>query len=150
MQIASLGEARRQGDQGINFCSSMILWLWPGRGGYICWYQSLGYAIIEKIKAPIAIYYHWKIFAMARPRRGVRGGGQAPVHLDEVEMEQGNEETLPPLPPVGGEANEGGAIHTRSYEESRPCVNCVNTYRVPRRDAFDHLICYSFLKSYVR
>ncbi|KAL4384871.1 hypothetical protein GQ457_15G020030 [Hibiscus cannabinus] len=45
---------------------------------------------------------------MARPRRGVRGGGQAPVHLDEVEIEQGNEETLPPLPPVGGEANEGG------------------------------------------
>ncbi|KAL4284466.1 hypothetical protein GQ457_16G018610 [Hibiscus cannabinus] len=35
---------------------------------------------------------------MARPRRGVRGGGQAPVHLDEVEIEQGNEETLPPLP----------------------------------------------------
>ncbi|KAL4312999.1 hypothetical protein GQ457_01G022350 [Hibiscus cannabinus] len=46
---------------------------------------------------------------MARPRRGVRGGGQAPVHLDEVEIKQGNEETLPPLPPVGGEANEGGA-----------------------------------------
>ncbi|KAL4360747.1 hypothetical protein GQ457_04G015530 [Hibiscus cannabinus] len=45
---------------------------------------------------------------MARPRRGVRGGGQALVHLDEVEIEQGNEETLPPLPPVGGEANEGG------------------------------------------
>ncbi|KAK8627916.1 hypothetical protein V6N13_135512 [Hibiscus sabdariffa] len=44
----------------------------------------------------------------ARPRRGVRGGGQAPVHLDEVQMEQGNEETLPPPPPVGGEANEGG------------------------------------------
>ncbi|KAL4325046.1 hypothetical protein GQ457_11G026660 [Hibiscus cannabinus] len=44
---------------------------------------------------------------MARPRRGVRGGGQAPVHLVEVDIEQGNEETLPPLPPVGGEANEG-------------------------------------------
>ncbi|KAL4341167.1 hypothetical protein GQ457_08G032960 [Hibiscus cannabinus] len=44
---------------------------------------------------------------MARPRRGVRGGGQAHVHLDEVEIEQGNEETLPPLPPVGGEAHEG-------------------------------------------
>ncbi|KAK8600946.1 hypothetical protein V6N12_050791 [Hibiscus sabdariffa] len=46
---------------------------------------------------------------MARPRRGVRGGGQAPVCLDEVEIEQGDEETLPPPPPVGGEANEGGA-----------------------------------------
>ncbi|KAK9036796.1 hypothetical protein V6N11_021723 [Hibiscus sabdariffa] len=46
---------------------------------------------------------------MARPRRGVRGGGQAPVHLYEVEMESENEETLPPPPPVGGEANEGGA-----------------------------------------
>ncbi|KAL4342072.1 hypothetical protein GQ457_08G026740 [Hibiscus cannabinus] len=45
---------------------------------------------------------------MARPRRGVRGDGQAPVHLDEVEIEQGNEDTLPLLPPVGGEANEGG------------------------------------------
>ncbi|KAK8510296.1 hypothetical protein V6N12_073367 [Hibiscus sabdariffa] len=46
---------------------------------------------------------------MTRPRRGVRGGGQAPVRLDEVEIEQGDEETLPPPPPVGGEANEGGA-----------------------------------------
>ncbi|KAL4323314.1 hypothetical protein GQ457_11G026620 [Hibiscus cannabinus] len=44
---------------------------------------------------------------MAIPRRGVRGGGQAPVHLVEVDIEQGNEETLHPLPPVGGEANEG-------------------------------------------
>ncbi|KAL4367457.1 hypothetical protein GQ457_05G020480 [Hibiscus cannabinus] len=47
---------------------------------------------------------------MVRPRRSVRGGGQAPVHLDEVEIEDGNEETLPPLPPVGGEANEGAQI----------------------------------------
>ncbi|KAK8519121.1 hypothetical protein V6N12_012348 [Hibiscus sabdariffa] len=31
-----------------------------------------------------------------------------------------------------------------------PCVNCVNTYRVSRRDAFDHLICDGFLKGYVR
>ncbi|KAK9034763.1 hypothetical protein V6N11_076820 [Hibiscus sabdariffa] len=47
---------------------------------------------------------------MARPcRRCVRGGGQAPVHLDEVEIEPENEEILPPPPPVGGEANEGGA-----------------------------------------
>ncbi|KAK8659636.1 hypothetical protein V6N13_029833 [Hibiscus sabdariffa] len=46
---------------------------------------------------------------MARPRRGVRGGGQAPVHLDEVEIEQGNEETFPPPPPVGGGTNEGGS-----------------------------------------
>ncbi|KAL4317996.1 hypothetical protein GQ457_18G011440 [Hibiscus cannabinus] len=37
---------------------------------------------------------------------GTVRGGQAPVHLDEVEIEYGNEETLPPLPPVGGEANE--------------------------------------------
>ncbi|KAK8648814.1 hypothetical protein V6N13_129556 [Hibiscus sabdariffa] len=79
----------------------------PGRGDYICWYQSQVYAItgkVSEIKAPIAIYYHWKI-----PRRGVRGGGQAPMHLNEVEIEQDNEETLPPLPPVGGEANEGSA-----------------------------------------
>ncbi|KAK8979316.1 hypothetical protein V6N11_000466 [Hibiscus sabdariffa] len=45
---------------------------------------------------------------MVRPRRNVRGGGQAPEHLEEVEIEQGNEETLPP-PPVGGEVNVGGA-----------------------------------------
>ncbi|KAK9011310.1 hypothetical protein V6N11_044162 [Hibiscus sabdariffa] len=44
---------------------------------------------------------------MARPRRGVRAGGQAPVHPEDVEVEQG-EETLPP-PLVGGEANVGGA-----------------------------------------
>ncbi|KAK8544911.1 hypothetical protein V6N13_123219 [Hibiscus sabdariffa] len=44
---------------------------WPGRGGYICWYQSLGYVIIGNVS-------------------------------------EGNEETLPPPPPVGGEANEGG------------------------------------------
>ncbi|KAK8636759.1 hypothetical protein V6N13_124497 [Hibiscus sabdariffa] len=31
-----------------------------------------------------------------------------------------------------------------------PCVNCVNTYRVSRRDAFDHLICDGFHKGYVR
>ncbi|KAL4348383.1 hypothetical protein GQ457_17G008250 [Hibiscus cannabinus] len=55
---------------------------------------------------------------MARPRRGVRGGGQAPVHLDEVEMEQGNEETLPPLPPVGGEANEGGVNVMSSFGDT--------------------------------
>ncbi|KAK8595273.1 hypothetical protein V6N13_123153 [Hibiscus sabdariffa] len=35
-------------------------------------------------------------------------GGQAPEHLDEVEIEQGNEETLPPPPPISGEAYEGG------------------------------------------
>ncbi|KAK8990844.1 hypothetical protein V6N11_028802 [Hibiscus sabdariffa] len=50
---------------------------------------------------------------MVRPRGGGRRvgrrGGQAPVHLDDVEMGPGNEETLPPRPPVGGEANEGGA-----------------------------------------
>ncbi|KAK9032953.1 hypothetical protein V6N11_017995 [Hibiscus sabdariffa] len=44
---------------------------------------------------------------MARPRRGVRAGGQAPVHPEDVEVEKG-EETLPP-PPVGGEANVEGA-----------------------------------------
>ncbi|KAK8990016.1 hypothetical protein V6N11_008535 [Hibiscus sabdariffa] len=46
---------------------------------------------------------------MVRPRRSIRGGGQAPVHLDDVEIEQGNEETLPPPPPIGGETNGGGA-----------------------------------------
>ncbi|KAK9028543.1 hypothetical protein V6N11_025699 [Hibiscus sabdariffa] len=45
---------------------------------------------------------------MVRPRRSVRGGGQAPEHLDEVEIEQGNEETLPPPPPISGEAYVGG------------------------------------------
>ncbi|KAK8622976.1 hypothetical protein V6N13_117873 [Hibiscus sabdariffa] len=45
---------------------------------------------------------------MVRPRRSVRRGGQAPEHLDEVEIEQGNEETLPPPPPISGEAYEGG------------------------------------------
>ncbi|KAK8568967.1 hypothetical protein V6N12_007500 [Hibiscus sabdariffa] len=30
-----------------------------------------------------------------------------------------------------------------------PCVHCVNTYRVSRRDVFDHLICDGFLKGYV-
>ncbi|KAL4296767.1 hypothetical protein GQ457_12G015440 [Hibiscus cannabinus] len=61
-------------------------------------------------------------FGMARPRRGVRGGGQAPVNLDEVEIEQGNEETIPPLPQVGGEANEG-AFHKKylgtRYEDEK-------------------------------
>ncbi|KAK8625986.1 hypothetical protein V6N13_133641 [Hibiscus sabdariffa] len=50
---------------------------------------------------------------MARPRgggrRGGRRGGRAPVHLDEIGMEPVNDETLPPPPPAGGEANEGGA-----------------------------------------
>ncbi|KAK8983140.1 hypothetical protein V6N11_057894 [Hibiscus sabdariffa] len=45
---------------------------------------------------------------MVRPRRSVRGGGQAPEHSDEVEIEQGNEESLP-VPPVSGEVNIGGA-----------------------------------------
>ncbi|XP_039138774.1 uncharacterized protein LOC120276106 [Dioscorea cayenensis subsp. rotundata] len=31
-----------------------------------------------------------------------------------------------------------------------PCVKCVNTYRVSRREAFDHIICDGFLKGYVR
>ncbi|KAL4296033.1 hypothetical protein GQ457_12G012530 [Hibiscus cannabinus] len=44
---------------------------------------------------------------MARPRGGGRRGGRAPVHLDEIGMEPVNEETLPPPPPTGGEANEG-------------------------------------------
>ncbi|KAL4290803.1 hypothetical protein GQ457_14G014030 [Hibiscus cannabinus] len=43
---------------------------------------------------------------MVRPRRGGRTsgrrGGRVHVHLDQVVIEQGNEETLPP-PPVGGE-----------------------------------------------
>ncbi|KAK8681781.1 hypothetical protein V6N13_054183 [Hibiscus sabdariffa] len=50
---------------------------------------------------------------MARPRgggqRGGRRGGRAPVYLDEIGMEPVDEETLPPPPPVSGEANEGGA-----------------------------------------
>ncbi|KAK8502238.1 hypothetical protein V6N12_038556 [Hibiscus sabdariffa] len=45
-------------------------------------------------------------------------GWEAPVHLDEVEMEQGNEETLPPPPPVGGEANEGGVNVTSSFGDT--------------------------------
>ncbi|KAK9002014.1 hypothetical protein V6N11_024707 [Hibiscus sabdariffa] len=45
---------------------------------------------------------------MVRPRISVRGGGQAPEHLDEVEIERGNEETLPPPPLISGEAYEGG------------------------------------------
>ncbi|KAL4278254.1 hypothetical protein GQ457_03G019740 [Hibiscus cannabinus] len=69
---------------------------WSGSRGLHMLVSELGYAIIGTVsEAPIAIYYHWKI-----PRRSVRGGGQAPEHLDEVEMEQGNEETLPPPPPI--------------------------------------------------
>ncbi|KAK8576585.1 hypothetical protein V6N13_032505 [Hibiscus sabdariffa] len=41
-------------------------------------------------------------------RRGGRRGRRAPVHLEEIGMEPIDEETLPPPPPVGGEANEGG------------------------------------------
>ncbi|KAL4347982.1 hypothetical protein GQ457_17G011470 [Hibiscus cannabinus] len=54
-----------------------------------------GYAIIGNVSE-----VSWLLSCgMARPRRGVRGGEQAPVHLDEIEIEQGNEEILPPLPP---------------------------------------------------
>ncbi|KAK8684186.1 hypothetical protein V6N13_040216 [Hibiscus sabdariffa] len=66
----------------------------------------------------------------------VRGGGQAPVHLDEVEIEQGNEETLPPLPPVGGEANEGGMDW---LVEHRARVD-FETKRVSLKLADDHKI----------
>ncbi|KAL4320200.1 hypothetical protein GQ457_18G010100 [Hibiscus cannabinus] len=66
-----------------------------------------GYAIIGMVsEAPIAIHYHWKKI----PRNSVRGGGQAPGHLDEVEIEQGNEETLPPPPSISGEAYEGDVV----------------------------------------
>ncbi|KAK8700518.1 hypothetical protein V6N13_018913 [Hibiscus sabdariffa] len=183
--IASLVEARRQEDQGINFCSSMILWLCSDfcisglvyryslvvpvpkfltgirvsvlldkyryrlklvpvpfenrigtdRPNVTLYRYSEAYrypnSLLEfeyryghSITAPDFAMYdsmsldapfqletsHTSIlsFGMTRPRRGVRGGGQAPVHLYEVEIEQGDEETLPPPPPVGGEANEGG------------------------------------------
>ncbi|KAL4311920.1 hypothetical protein GQ457_01G016830 [Hibiscus cannabinus] len=59
--------------------------------------------------------HHTLSFGMARPRRGVRGGGQAPVHLDEVEIEQGDEETLPPPPPVVLEAQRLMDISCQAY-----------------------------------
>ncbi|KAK8676514.1 hypothetical protein V6N13_142088 [Hibiscus sabdariffa] len=152
MQITSLVEARRQEDQGINFCSRLC-WMDFGEP---CVFSSSNFCIsgleyryalvvpvprflvgirvsvllgeyrysLELVPVPfesrigtarpnVALYRYSGAYrlscGMARPSRGVRGGGQTPVRLDEVEIEQGDEETLPPPPPVGGEANEGGA-----------------------------------------
>ncbi|KAL4367542.1 hypothetical protein GQ457_05G018800 [Hibiscus cannabinus] len=73
---------------------------WTGSRGLHLLVSEPGYAIIGTV-SEVSLFCD-----MVRPRRSVRGGGQAPVHLDEVEVEQGNEETLPSPPPVGGEANE--------------------------------------------
>ncbi|KAL4272450.1 hypothetical protein GQ457_13G013930 [Hibiscus cannabinus] len=66
-------------------------------------------------------------FGIARPRRGVRGGGQAPIYLYEVEVEQSNEETLSPLPPVGEEANKGARFS--AYLVSS--IDTLQWYRYP-------------------
>ncbi|KAK8669760.1 hypothetical protein V6N13_107184 [Hibiscus sabdariffa] len=120
MQIASLVEARRQEDQGINFCSRLY-WMVFGElcvycssdfciSGLVYWYALVVPVpkFLTGIRVSVLLDKYRLSFGMARPRKGVRGGGQAPVHLDEVEIEQGDDETLPPPPPVGGEANEGG------------------------------------------
>ncbi|KAK8569341.1 hypothetical protein V6N12_007871 [Hibiscus sabdariffa] len=103
MQIASLVEARRQEDQGINFCSSMILWLCSDFciSGLVYWYALVVPVpkFLTGIRVSVLLDKYRLSFGMARPRKGVRGGGQAPVHLDEVEIEQGDDETLPPPPP---------------------------------------------------
>ncbi|KAK8690915.1 hypothetical protein V6N13_074440 [Hibiscus sabdariffa] len=70
--------------------------------------------LLTHISFVYCVLYDRLSFGKARPRRGVRGGGKAPIHLDEVDIEQGNEETLPPLPPVGGKANEGGNFSLQS------------------------------------
>ncbi|KAL4284618.1 hypothetical protein GQ457_16G017710 [Hibiscus cannabinus] len=61
----------------------------------------------------------YAFFGLAIPRRGVRGGGQAPIYLDEVEIEQSNEEILPPLPPVGGEAKKGDKGEKLDIEKTK-------------------------------
>ncbi|KAK8644439.1 hypothetical protein V6N13_123745 [Hibiscus sabdariffa] len=119
--ITSLMEARRQEDQGLNHLFNSILCI--SGLEYRNQHGGIGTRFLFGIRVSVLPYgyrygsrvvsvlIHWYRLScgMARPRRGVRGGGQAPVHLDEVEMEPENEETLPPPPPVGGEANEGGA-----------------------------------------
>ncbi|KAL4377785.1 hypothetical protein GQ457_02G023450 [Hibiscus cannabinus] len=114
MQIISFVEARRQGDQSLDFCSTPDFDMYDLMSLYDLFNSKL------HTRASKTTNY---IFGMARPRRGVRGGGQAPVHLDEVEIEQGNEETLPPLPAVGGEANEGVLEAQRLMDNGcRPCL----------------------------
>ncbi|KAL4291440.1 hypothetical protein GQ457_14G014850 [Hibiscus cannabinus] len=84
---------------------------------------------------------------MERPRRGVRGGGQAHVHLVEVDIEQGNEETLPPLPPVGGEANEGELVGLPSDREVEFAIETyfgsapvsISPYRMALKELKTHL-----------
>ncbi|KAL4273714.1 hypothetical protein GQ457_13G012680 [Hibiscus cannabinus] len=85
---------------------------------------------------------------MVRPRRGVRGSGQAPVHLDEVEIEQGTEETLPPLPPADGEANEGGH-HSLSFQAYAlfPTMQITSLVEARRQEdqGLNHLFKYIFV-----
>ncbi|KAK9011611.1 hypothetical protein V6N11_044457 [Hibiscus sabdariffa] len=125
MQIVSLGKARRQGGTKYNNCSTQIcaflVWgigtrmvvsvpipLWnfeyrcrpTGTGTISLWYRYLRMGI-GTVRQGLSC-------GMVRPRRSVRGGGQAPERLDEVEIEQGIEETLPPPPLISGEAYEGG------------------------------------------
>ncbi|KAL4291854.1 hypothetical protein GQ457_14G000880 [Hibiscus cannabinus] len=84
---------------------------------------------------------------MVRPRRSVREGGQTPVHLDEVEIEYGSEETLPPLPPVSGEANEGGH-HSLSFQAYAlfPTMQITSLVKARRQDdqGLNHLFKYRY------
>ncbi|KAK8614866.1 hypothetical protein V6N13_068655 [Hibiscus sabdariffa] len=122
ISIASLGKATRQGGSSITIVQGCLSeldlrvrlryspcgHLGPGlRLGRVEGVTSVG------IRARLCDNRDDLSCGMARPRgggrRGGRRGGRAPVHLDEIGMEPVDEETLPPPPPVGGEANEGGA-----------------------------------------
>ncbi|KAL4281174.1 hypothetical protein GQ457_03G022010 [Hibiscus cannabinus] len=95
MQITSFVEARRQEDQGLNH---LFKYVFMAMVVYLNFLHKRSY--FDETGQGFRNYDK-------RPRRGVRGGGQAPVHLDEVEIEQVNEETLPPLPPVERLMREG-------------------------------------------
>ncbi|KAK9004236.1 hypothetical protein V6N11_002043 [Hibiscus sabdariffa] len=107
MHITSFVEARGSRFKSfveVCFCGYGSIWkhldcLW------VIWYVSVRLGGVSESLVLVAIGRLSSI--MARPRRGVRAGGQAPVHPENVEVEQGNEETLPP-PPVDGKANVGG------------------------------------------
>ncbi|KAK9002134.1 hypothetical protein V6N11_024822 [Hibiscus sabdariffa] len=104
---------------GPDFCNSSVEYRYPISGiGTQIQYWNLGIGEGYRYpSSPLGLEYRYWLLnlscGMARPRgggrRGGRRGGRAPVHLDEIGMEPVDEETLPPPPPVGGEANEGGA-----------------------------------------
>ncbi|KAK8511749.1 hypothetical protein V6N12_000792 [Hibiscus sabdariffa] len=137
MQIASLGKARRQGGSSITFvqvrqelCMSGVEYRYLISSiGTQFQHWNLGIGTARGVSVPLETHLgrvegvtFVGIRARLRDNRdvwvvvwrdhvevaeGVVEG--VDEHLDEIGMEPVNEETLPPPPPFGGEANEGGA-----------------------------------------